>query len=597
MREYSTPRVVEVPPRANLTDDLVQRARQDPQATLVSRRGPDGWTDVTAAEFVHQVEAVAKGLVAEGIAAGDRVGLLCGTRYEWTLLDYAIWYAGAVGVPLYETSSADQAEWVLADSGAVAVVVETDTHAETVASVRERLPSLRASWTIEDGGVDALVAAGSAVTDEELEQRRAAVHADSLATIIYTSGTTGRTKGCPLTHGNFIAELEAALGELHEMFEDDDAATLLFLPLAHVFARVIQLGAIRAGARLGHAHDVKRLREELASFRPTFLLGVPRVFEQLFNTASQEAAADGRGKLFDQATETAIAYSKALDSGRPGPLLRTRHALHERLVYRRLREGLGGRCRFAVSGGAPLGERLGHFYRGLGLVVLEGYGLTETTAAVTANTPTMAKIGTVGRPLPGSAVRVADDGELLVRGDQVFAGYWQNPEATSEAFDAAGWLHTGDLGEIDEEGFVRIAGRKKELLITAGGKNVSPALLEDRLRAHPLVSQCMVVGDKRPYIGALVTLDEDAARLWAKRAGKRTDLVSLAVDADLRLEIQKAVDDANRSVSQAEGIRRFTILSSDWTEEAGQLTPSLKLRRSALMRTFAREIDDLYDLS
>lgn len=598
MREYATPPVADSPVRGNLTDDLLARAQVAPdEAALVRRVAGGGWEDASAAAFLEEVRAVAKGLAAAGIEPGQRVGIMSGTRYEWTLLDYAIWYAGGVGVPLYETASPEQATWILSDSGAVAVVCETQTLSARLDEIRDQLPSLRLTWVIDEGAIEELTALGAEVSEGEIERRRATAGPADLATIVYTSGTTGHPKGCPISHGALMSELDGALSELHELFEEEGAATLLFLPLAHVFARVIQVGAIRAGARLGHVRDVKRLREDLATFRPTFVLAVPRVFELLFNTASQEAAADGRGRLFDQATETAIAYSKALDAGRPGVALRARHALYERLVYHRFREMLGGRCRFAVSGGAPLGERLGHFYRGLGVVVLEGYGLTETTAAVTANTPTMAKVGTVGRPLPGVSVRVADDGELLVRGRQVFDGYWQNPEATAEVLDDQGWLHTGDLGEIDEEGFVRIAGRKKELLITAGGKNVSPTLLEDRLRAHPLVSQCMVVGDKRPYVAALITLDPDSVRLWAERVGKRPDAALLVDDPDLRAELQKAVDDANQAVSQAEGIRRFAVLDVEWTEETGQLTPSLKLRRAALMRDFAPEVETLYDLS
>lgn len=597
MREYATPPVADSPVRGNLTDDLLTRARVAPDDAALARKASAGWEDVSTAAFLAEVRAVAKGLVAAGIEPGQRVGIMSGTRYEWTLLDYAIWYAGGAGVPLYETASPDQAAWILSDSGAVALVCETTTQTAAVDEIRDRLPDLRLRWVIDEGAIEELTALGAGVSDEELERRRSTAGPADLATIVYTSGTTGRAKGCPISHSALISELDGALSELHELFEEEGAATLLFLPLAHVFARVIQVGAIRAGARLGHVRDVKRLREDLASFRPTFVLGVPRVFELLFNMASQEAAADGRGRLFDQATEIAIAYSKTLDAGRPGVLLRARHALYERLVYQRLRETLGGRCRYAVSGGAPLGERLGHFYRGLGLVVLEGYGLTETTAAVTANTPRMVKIGTVGRPLPGVSVRVADDGELLVRGNQVFDGYWQNPDATAEVLDDQGWFHTGDLGEIDEEGFVRIAGRKKELLITAGGKNVSPTLLEDRLRAHPLVSQCLVVGDRRPYVAALITLDPDSVRLWAERMGKPADPALLVDDPDLRAELQKAVDEANQAVSQAEGIRRFSVLDVDWTEEAGHLTPSLKLRRTALMRDFAPEVEALYDLS
>ncbi len=398
-----------------------------------------------------------------------------------------------------------------------------------------------------------------------------------------------------LTHGNFLHELGAAVEELDELFDGEDAATLLFLPLAHVFARAIQVGAVRRRVRLGYSPDIRTLGADLASFRPTFLLAVPRVFEKIFNSASQKAAADGHGRLFDKAADTAIAWSRALEDGRPGRLLRARHALADRLVYAQLRAALGGRCRYAVSGGAPLGERLGHFYRGIGVTVLEGYGLTETTAAVTVNTPDALKIGTVGRPLGGTTVRVAEDGELQVRGGQVMSGYWADEAATAEALDGGRWLRTGDLGEIDDEGFVRITGRKKEILVTAGGKNVAPAGLEDHIRAHPLVSQCLVVGDGRPFVAALVTLDPDALAPWAEAHRKHGGPADLADDADLRAEIQSAVDDANRSVSQAESIRRFIVVPDDWTEEAGQLTPSLKLRRSVVMSELRREVDALYE--
>ena len=524
---------------------------------------------------------------------GDRVLLLSRTRYEWTLMDYAIWFAAAVTVPVYETSSPDQIAWLLSDSGARVAVVETADHlARVTESAGEA--GLASTWVIDEEAVADLRAAGEVVDDEQLEVRRAGLDPDSLATIIYTSGTTGRPKGCMLTHGNFLHELGSAVEELDALFAGEDAATLLFLPLAHVFARVIQVGAIRTRARLGYSPDIRHLTSDLESFEPSFLLAVPRVFEKLFNSASQKAAADGRGRTFDKAAETAIAYSRALESGRPGRLLRARHAVFDRLVYSRLRDALGGRCAYAVSGGAPLGERLGHFYRGIGVTVLEGYGLTETTAAITVNVPDSVKIGTVGRPLGGAAVRVAEDGELHVRGGQVVAGYWQNPEATREAIGTDGWLRTGDLGEIDDEGFVRVTGRKKEILVTAGGKNVAPAGLEDHIRAHPLVSQCLVVGDGRPFIAALVTLDADAVRPWAEAHGKAADLADLVDDEDVRAEIQSAVDEANRSVSQAESIRKFTILPVDWTEEAGQLTPSLKLKRAVVMGEFRREVDDLY---
>ena len=594
MREFASPPTYVVPARGNLTDDVVRNGTEHADTVAFSVRADDGWRDVTAGDFLAQVTAVAKGLVAAGIGAGDRVGLLSRTRYEWTLLDYAIWFAGAVTVPVYETSSAEQVEWILTDSGARALVVDAPRHLERLAEARQRASDLQDVWCLDQGAVETLTRLGLEVPDDVLEGRRTAAGPDDLATLIYTSGTTGRPKGCMLTHGNFLFELGVALEELDELFAHDDAATLLILPLAHVFARVVQVGAVRARVRLGHSADVTRLVEDLSRFRPTFLLAVPRVFEKVFNKASQEAAADGRGRVFDRAAETAIGYSRALESGRPGRLLRLRHSLFERLVYARLREVLGGRCLYAVSGGAPLGERLGHFYRGIGVTVLEGYGLTETTAAVTVNRPDALKIGTVGRPLGGTAVRVADDGELLVRGGQVLTGYWHDDGATGEALDRDGWLATGDLGEIDDEGFVRVTGRKKEILVTTGGKNVAPTVLEDRIRAHPLVSQCMVVGDGRPFVAALVTLDAEAAEPWAAAHGKTGPVERLVDDPDLRAEVQAAVDEANKAVSQAESVRKFSVLPGDWTEEEGQLTPSLKVKRHVVMRQFRRAVDDLY---
>jgi long-chain acyl-CoA synthetase len=603
VREYSTPLTVTVPSTGNLTDDIITNGEQHPDAPALSRRTAPGapWTDVTAARFLAEVRDTAKGLVAAGIEAGDRVALLSKTRYEWTLLDYAIWYAGAVTVPVYETSSAEQVRWILSDSGARAVVVETPRHAALVEGLRDEV-HLEHVWTLEDpatgGAIEQLQTLGTVADDQTLEDRRAGVGPADVATIIYTSGTTGRPKGCVLTHGNFMFELQVATTDLAPLFDTDDASTLLFLPLAHVFARVIQVGAIRQRVRLGHSADIRRLVDDLGEFRPTFVLALPRVFEKVFNTASQRAASDGRGRMFDRATDVAIAYSQALDRGRVGPLLRAQHAVFDRLVYERLRGVLGGSCRYAVSGGAPLGERLGHFYRGIGLPVLEGYGLTETTAAVTANLPDSLRVGTVGRPLSGTAVRVDEDGELLVRGGQVMQSYWHNDEATREVLMADGWFRTGDLGEIDAEGFVRVTGRKKEILVTTGGKNVAPAVLEDRLRAHPLVSQCMVVGDGKPYVAALVTIDPDALALWAEQHGKArrsSALTTLTRDPELLDAIQDAVDDANKAVSQAESIRKFAVLPADWTEETGELTPSLKLRRNVVMREYRRQIQDLYD--
>ena len=602
MREFSTPMTgpltAGVPATGNLTDDVVRNASEAPDAVAFSRRSPgaDDWQDVTAAEFLAEVRGVAKGLVAAGVRAGDRVALISRTRYEWTLFDYAIWFAGAVGVPVYETSSTEQVGHILRDSSACAVVAEGPTHLTRIAEVRADLEDLRHVWSIEGNAVDVLTRLGADIPDAELEDRRTTATPLDLATIIYTSGTTGSPKGCMLTHGNFMTELEVAVHELDELFAPDGAATLLFLPLAHVFARVIQVGAVKARVRLGHSADIKNLVRDLGELQPTFVLAVPRVFEKVFNTASQNATAEGRGKIFDRAAEVAIAWSRGLDrdKGRASVAVRAQHAAFSRLVYGRLRAALGGRCGYAVSGGAPLGERLGHFYRGIGLTILEGYGLTETTAALTVNTPGAVKIGTVGRPLPGTSVRVADDGELLFHGGQVFSGYWEDEPATVEVLERDGWFHTGDVGEIDNEGFVRITGRKKEILVTAGGKNVAPAVLEDRLRAHALVSQCMVVGDGRPFIAALVTLDAEAVAAWATSRGKSTSPADLVDDPDLRAEIDAAVEEANKAVSKAESIRKYTVLPDDWTEEAGQLTPSLKLKRDVVMREHREDVADLY---
>jgi len=596
VREYAAPLSTTIPTTGNLTDDVVANARDAGGTAVFSRRTGDGWVDVTAAQFHDEVRSVAKGLVAAGVEAGDRVALLSKTRYEWTLFDYAIWFAGAVSVPIYETSSAEQIGWILQDSGARAVVAEGPDHLARVREARQSgdLAELQHVWSIEDNAVDVLERLGSDIPDDLLEQRRTTATPLDLATLIYTSGTTGKPKGCMLTHGNFMFELGVAVDELGELFDTEDASTLLFLPLAHVFARIIQIGCVKSRARMGHSADIKNLVADLGEFRPTFILAVPRVFEKVFNTASQRATADGRGKVFDRAADVAIAWSRAQDGTRVPVRLRVQHALFDRLVYGKLRHALGGSCAYAISGGAPLGERLWHFYRGIGLTVLEGYGLTETTAALSANLPDATRIGSVGRPLPGTAVRVADDGELLFRGGQVFSGYWGNEAATSEAIDRDGWFHTGDVGEVDDEGFVRITGRKKEILVTAGGKNVAPAVLEDRLRAHALVDQCLVVGDGQPFIGALVTIDRETYPAWAQEHGKSADVADVVDDDDLVATVQEAVDEANKAVSKAEAIRKFTILPGEWTEEGGQLTPSLKLKRNVVVREARSEIEALY---
>ncbi|MGZ8719739.1 MAG: AMP-dependent synthetase/ligase, partial [Aeromicrobium sp.] len=503
------------------------------------------------------------------------------TRYEWTLFDFAILWIGAITVPIYETSSAAQIGWILKDSGAIAGIVENAGHIERVHKVRSDAPELRHLWSIDTGAVAEISTLGIDIKDDEIESRRIELTSDTVATLIYTSGTTGRPKGCILTHGSFRYELRAALEALPELFDGDEASTLLFLPLAHVFARIIQFGAIRSGTKLGHTADVKDLVTHLGEFHPTFILAVPRVFEKVFNSASQKAYADGKGKIFDRAAATAIAFSKAQDNGKPGILLRAKHAAFDKLIFSRLRDVLGGKAQHAISGGAPLGDRLAHFYRGIGIPVLEGYGLTETTAALCVNTPTDLRIGTVGKPLGDTEVRVAGDGELQFRGKQVFTGYWHNEEATDLALDADGWFCTGDLGEVDDDGFVRITGRKKEILVTAGGKNVAPAVLEDRVRAHPLVSQCLVVGDGKPFIAALVTIDAEAYE---------GELNS----PDLRAAVQKAVDEANALVSKAESIRKFKILPEDWTEENGYLTPKHSVKRNLIMRDFHDVIEALF---
>jgi long-chain acyl-CoA synthetase len=583
-----------VPTTGNLTDDVVANAHDYADTVVFSRRtGSDRWTDVTAAEFHEEVTLVAKGLIAAGVERGDRVAIISATRYEWTVLDYAIWFAGAVSVPVYETSSPEQIAWILSDAGVVLVFAETSDHEERVAKVRAEIPAVAAVVGIDAGDLDGLVARGSGISAAVLENRRTDIRPKDAATLIYTSGTTGRPKGCELTHANFMIELGVAVALLDELFDSDGSSTLLFLPLAHVFARIIEVGCVKRRVRLGHSADAKSLVQDLGVFKPTFVLAVPRVFEKVFNTASQQAAAAGKGKVFNAAAEVAIAYSRSLDGSGPGPVLRLRHRVFRRLVYARLLSALGGQVRFAVTGGAPLGERLAHFYRGIGLPVLEGYGLTETTGALTVNRPDDQRIGTVGRLFPGTSARLDDDGELLFRGGQVFRGYWNAPAATAQAL-ADGWFHSGDVGEIEEDGFIRVTGRKKEILVTAGGKNVAPAVLEDRIRAHALVDQCLVVGDGKPFVAALVTLDEDALASWAKTHDKLGTTTQLSTDPEVIVAVQTAVDEANDAVSQAEAVRKFKILPRAWTEETGELTPTLKVKRSIVMQRHHLDIESLY---
>jgi long-chain acyl-CoA synthetase len=592
------PALAEIPATANLADIVARRAAEQPRAVMLRRKDAAGrWEDVTARQFADEVRSVARGLIAVGVAPGDRVAIMSHTRYEWTLLDYALWSVGAVVVPIYETSSAEQAEWILSDSAARAVIVETDGFEQMITAVRDRLPALEHLWRLRED-LDKLIAGGGDVSDETAAERAKAATAADLATVIYTSGTTGRPKGCELTHENLLSVIRNTfMGPLAAINSVSGARTLLFLPLAHVFARVIEIGCLESGIVLGHCDDMANLLPELASFQPSFVLAVPRVFEKVYNGAEAKAAADGRGKIFARAAATAVGYSEALDSSAgPGLRLRAEHALFDRLVYNKLRAALGGHAALAISGGAALAPRLGHFFRGVGVAVLEGYGLTETSAPVSVNRPDRQKIGTVGLPLPGVAVRIADDGEVLVRGKSIFPGYWRNDEATKDAFTADGWYATGDLGELDDEGFLSITGRKKEIIVTAGGKNVSPAVLEDRMRMHALISQCMVVGDGRPFIGVLVTIDPEAFESWKARHGKPADatVADLRDDPDLRAEVQEAVDDANQAVSRAEAIKKFRILDVDFTQEDGHLSAKLGIKRSVLAKEFASEIDALY---
>ncbi|MEO3803359.1 AMP-dependent synthetase/ligase [Nonomuraea sp. B1E8] len=579
MREYSVPVLVDVPASAGLADTVFARAEERPGAVVMRRRTDAGWPVVTAAEFRDQVVEVARGLIAAGVEHGDRVALMSRTRYEWTLVDYAIWSVGAVTVPVYETSSADQVAWILADSEAKAAFVELDSHEETV---REAAPGLKAVWRI-DGTLDTEGVPASAV-----DERRKRVASSDLATIVYTSGTTGRPKGCRITHDNLLfTALNVLRGPLEPLFARKDPAALLFLPLAHIFARMIQVVLFEAGAVMAHTPNMKNVAPDLQGFQPTFLLGVPRVFEKVYNSAEQKASAGGKGAIFARAVDVAVAWSRAESSGGAPLGLRLKRAVFDRLVYAKLRAATGGRLSAAVSGGSALGDRLGHFFRGVGIEVFEGYGLTETSAPCSVNMPGANKIGTVGKPLPGVTLRIADDGEVLARGRNVFAGYWKNDAATDEVIDSEGWFHTGDIGELDADGYLRITGRKKEILVTAAGKNVAPGPLEDALRAHPLISQAMVVGDGRPFVAALITLDPEAMPAGATAERLRTDPEVLA-------GIQAAVDRANLSVSRAEQIKKFAILAADITEDSGHLTPTLKIKRNLVLRDFQKEIDDLY---
>ncbi len=593
MNEVTNPAITPAATAGNLTNLISERAWFEPERITMSRPLGDGWQPLTARQVEEEIRATAKGLVAAGIAIGDRVAIMARTRYEWTILDFAIWYAGGCVVPIYETSSAEQVDWILNDSASVGLIVETPTHKELVNSV---LPShTKHVWVMTDDVLSTLRKAGAQISDDEIDRRRNALVPETLATLIYTSGTTGRPKGVQLTHGNFLAECGNVVEGASDLFLKPGGSTLLFLPVAHVFGRMVEIGAIHAGLHLAHCSDpVGRLQPDLASFKPTFVLAVPRIFEKIYNGAEAKADAAGKGKIFRKAAEVAIAYSEAKDKRGFNPLLTLKHGLFDKLVYSKIRTAVGGKVEAAISGGAPLGARLGHFYRGAGITILEGYGLTETTAGATLNLTKNIRVGSVGRPVPGTTIKIADDGEVLIKGDIVMRGYWQNDGANQEVFDGP-WFKSGDLGRLDDDGFLYITGRKKEIIVTAGGKNVAPAVLEDRLRAHPLVSQCMVVGDNQPFIATLITIDQDMLKGWIaanKKSGATID--ALINDPDLIAVIQTAVDEANKAVSKAESIRKFTILAQDFTIAGGELTAKLSLKRHVISQKYASEITALF---
>jgi long-chain acyl-CoA synthetase len=598
VREISVPPLVTVPPESNVTDLVLRQAAKASNPALFSRLDSAGqWQDVRATDFLADVSLLAKGLMASGVGAGDRVGIMSRTRYEWALIDFAIWFAGAVSVPIYETSSPSQVAWNLGDSGAVAAFGESAHHEDIIrqAATSEGLTDLAHVWQLEGKGLDEVRAAGAAVSDEELEARRSLASLTDLATIIYTSGTTGRPKGCELTHGNFVELSENALATSLNKIVHEQARTIMFLPLAHVFARFISVLAVAAGVTVAHTPDIKNLLPDLQSYKPTFILAVPRVFEKVYNSALTKAEDGGKGAIFHRAADTAIEFSRARQAGKVGLGLKLKHTLFDKLVYGKLRAAMGGEVAHAVSGGGPLGERLGHFFQGIGMQILEGYGLTETTAPVTVNTPDLIKIGTVGAPIPGNAVKIADDGEILAKGVCVMRGYYKREDLSAESFDN-GWFRTGDIGQLDEQGFLTITGRKKEIIVTASGKNVVPALLEDQIRADALVSQVLVVGDNRPFIGALVTLDEEALPGWLHRHGlpASTTLAEATDNPVVKAAVQELINGANQSVSQAEAIKSFRIVPADFTEASGHLTPSMKVKRAQVMKDFENVIEEMY---
>ncbi|PWC07828.1 AMP-dependent synthetase/ligase [Mycetocola zhujimingii] len=596
MEQFDAPAVVAADPNANTTDLLVERVKLTPTAPLFALPVNGGWQDVSGEEFLRQVVALAKGLVAAGIQPGDKIGLMCKTSYEWTLIDFATWFTGAILVPIYETSSPSQVQWNMEDSGAVAVIVETADNFARFDEVHADLPLVRNVWQIALGDLGKLAASGTDVTDAEIERRRSLAVGSDIATLIYTSGSTGKPKGCVITHANFVELSRNSAVALHEVVDGKNgASTLLFITLAHIFARFISVLNVHAGVKTGHQPDTKQLLPSLGSFKPTYLLAVPRVFEKVYNSAEQKAEAGGKGKIFRAAADVAVEYSKAKQAGKVPFALRAKYLAFDKLVFNKLRTAMGGNVRHAVSGSAPLGSRLGHFFHSLGIEILEGYGLTETTAPATVGRPGKTPIGTVGPPLPGVSIRTLDDGEIEVKGLNVFKEYWKNPEATAEAFND-GWFRTGDLGAFDADGNLTITGRKKEIIVTAAGKNVAPAALEDPIRSNPVVGQVVVIGDQRPFISALITLDSEMIGTWLGNNGEDSglSLVNASKNPAVLAEIQRAIDFANTRVSRAESIRKFVVLATEFTEASGHLTPKLSIKRHVILKDFAGDIEGIY---
>lgn len=588
-----------IPPVAsdNVTDLLEQRVAATPDRVLFATPNGDGWNDMTAAEFRSRVIGVAKGFAAAGVQPGDRIGFMCKTSFEWSLVDFALFYAGAVMVPIYETSSALQVQWILEDSGARGIITETAEHAARFDEIRSEAAAVDHVWRLDEGALRALTESGAEVADEEIERRRNIANGDDTATLIYTSGSTGRPKGCVLTHSNFVDLSRNAAAALGNVVNEPGASTLLFVTLAHVFARFISVLAVHAGVRVGHQPDTTKLLPSLGSFQPSFLLAVPRVFEKVYNSAEQTAEAGGKGKIFRVAAQVAVQHSQAIMSGKkPGLGLSLKFKLFDKLVYSTLREKMGGRVKYAVSGSAPLSHYLGHFYHSLGIKILEGYGLTETTAPVTVNLPDKFKIGTVGPALPGHTVRIADDGEIEVKGIDVFKEYWNNPEATKSVFTDDGFFRTGDLGSLDSDGYLTITGRKKEIIVTAGGKNVAPAGLEDPIRSFTIIGQVVAVGDQKPFISALVTLDQEMLPTWLKNNGLDANMSveEAAKNPAVLAEVQRAIDHGNKYVSRAESIRKWVILPTEFTEASGHLTPKMSIKRDNILRDFSAEIAEMY---